>query len=387
MIDLANRSVQRNWRTPLHPHPDYRTAAFATEAMEKAYTVHSSNFFGNGAHSMTVSYVRTQYAIRIHPETLVGTDFHSKYNNLLAKMNERNGDDLLKPSYFETIEAIKRLVWKTCKSVCEAYANTGSSEPQSLQSYIQPQTLHIALAKDAHCEGGVAAEVIGDLSSSYQWDTSRIAQNNSQVINSYSWDIAPVPTKHFELSPAVQTFQASELSVTENATTNGPVQKVHNTAGTQFFFKPRFDLMAPEFDREVSVLGAIRSCGLDSRLKVSPFKGLVLLDSGLVAGMLLRWLEGWPLAEHPELSNRSFHKRWREQVEAIVKDLHRHGIVWGDVNVHNIFIDVDDDAWVIDFGGNCNVQFVDEELKETVEGDIQGLRRVFEEWLPVAGKK
>jgi tRNA A-37 threonylcarbamoyl transferase component Bud32 len=164
------------------------------------------------------------------------------------------------------------------------------------------------------------------------------------------------------------------------------VQKVHDTAGTQFFFKPRFDLMAPEFDREVSVLGAIRSTGLNSTLRVSPFKGLVLLDSGLVAGMLFGWLEGWPLAEHLELSNPGLHKRWQEQVEGIVKELHQHEIVWGDVNVHNIFIDVDGDAWVIDFGGNCNVQFVDEELKETVEGDVQGLRRVFEEWLPVAGK-
>jgi hypothetical protein len=354
--------------------------------MEKAYIVHSSNFFGNGPHSMTVSYARTQYSVRTYPETLVGTDFHSAYNALLAKIYERDEDGLLKPSYFETIEAIKHLVWETCTLVCEAYANTGSSEPQSLQSYIQPPTLHIALAKNASCEGGVVAKVIGDFSSSYSWDTSRVAQNNSHITNSYSWDIAPVPTQHFASSPAVQTFQASGIFVTENATTNGPVQQVHNTAGTQFFFKPRFDLMAPEFAREVSVLGAIRSSAMDRRLRVSPFKGLVLLDSGLVAGMLFEWLEGWPLAEHPELSNRSFHKRWQEQVEGIVKELHRHEIVWGDVNVHNIFIDVEGDAWVIDFGGNCNVQFVDEELKETFEGDMQGLRRVFEEWLPVAGK-
>lgn len=355
--------------------------------MEKAYIVHSSNFFGNGPHSMTVSYAGTQFSIQLRPETLVGTDFHSAYNALLAKMYERDEDGLLKPSYFDTIEAIKRLVWETCMPVCEAYANTEFSESQSLQDYIQPPTIHIALAKDAHCEGDVAARVIGDLSSNYPWDISRIAQNNSHITNSYSWDIAPVPQQQFTLGSTFKTFQASELFVTEKATTNGPVQQVHTATGTQFFFKPRFDLMAPEFDREVSVLGAIRGSGLDSTLRVSPFRGLVLLDSGLVAGMLFEWLEGWPLAEHPELSNPGLHKRWQEQVEAIVKDLHRHGIVWGDVNVHNIFIDMDGDAWVIDFGGNCNVQFVDEELKETFEGDIQGLRRVFEEWLPIVGKR
>lgn len=165
------------------------------------------------------------------------------------------------------------------------------------------------------------------------------------------------------------------------------MQQVHTTTGTQFFFKPRLDRMAPEFDREVSVLDAIISCGLDRTLKVSPFKGLVLLDNSLVAGMLFGWLDGSPLAEHLEMSNPSSHNLWQEQVEATVKELHRHKIVWGDVNVHNIFIDANADAWVIDFGGNCNVQFVNEELKETYEGDIQGLRRIFEEWIPVTGKQ
>jgi RIO-like serine/threonine protein kinase len=86
------------------------------------------------------------------------------------------------------------------------------------------------------------------------------------------------------------------------------------------------------------------------------------------------------------LLNPSFHKLWQEQVEATVKELHRQKIVWGDVNVHNIFIDTNANAWVIDFSGNCNVQFVDKELKETYEGDMQGLRRIFKEWMPVIGK-
>lgn len=242
------------------------------------------------------------------------------------------------------------------------------------------------MATDARGEGGVVATDIGDLSSSYPWDTSRCAQNSSQITNSYSWDIAPVPKQDLKRGSTVQSYQASELFITEKTTIDGPIQQVHNTTGTQFFFKPRFDLMAPEFDREVSVLGAIRNCGLDKTLKVSPFKGMVLLDNGLVAGMSFEWLKGWPLAEYPEMSDPSLHKRWQEQVETIVKVLHRNKIVWGDVNVHNIFIDLNYDAWVIDFGGNCNVQFVDEELKETFEGDMQGLRRIFEEWLPSAGK-
>lgn len=164
------------------------------------------------------------------------------------------------------------------------------------------------------------------------------------------------------------------------------MQQVRSASGVEFFFKPRFDLMVPEFDREICVLDAIRGYGLNTTLKVSPFRGLVLLDNGLVAGMLFIWPEGRPLAEHPRLSHPDFHSMWQQQVEAIVKELHRHQIIWGDVNVRNIFIDTNADAWVVDFGGNCNVEFVDEELKETYEGDIQGLRRVFGEWITAAGQ-
>jgi hypothetical protein len=56
--------------------------------------------------------------------------------------------------------------------------------------------MYISLIKDARCEGGVVAKVIGDLFSSYPWNTSRIAQSDSHITNSYSWDVAPVPTKH-----------------------------------------------------------------------------------------------------------------------------------------------------------------------------------------------
>ena len=45
--------------------------------------------------------------------------------------------------------------------------------------------------------------------------------------------------------------------------------------------------------------------------------------------------------------------------------LHDNDIVWGDVNPMNVVIDEAMDAWVIDFGGNNNVAFVDDEKRET----------------------
>ncbi|KAG9782651.1 hypothetical protein KCU75_g4835, partial [Aureobasidium melanogenum] len=348
--------------TPLDLHSYYYFVALTTTNMEKECIMHSSNFFGFSPHHMIVWHVGTQYSIRISLDALVGTEFHSTYNGLLAKLNDKDEDGLPKNSPFEIFEALQGLVWKTCISVSEAYANTESLRLESLQDYVKPHTIHIAMIKDARGEGGVVAKVVGDVSSNYPWSTARTAQTNNHITNSYGWDTAPIPNQDLKLGHMVQIFQASELFITKKATKAGPMQQVHTITGTQYFFKPRSDHMAPEFDREVSVLGEIISYGLDRTLKVSPLKGMVLLDNSIVAGMLFEWLEGSPLAENPGLSNPIFHKHWQEQVEAIVKELHRHKIVWGDVNVHNIFIDTNADAWVIDFGGNCNVQFIDEEL-------------------------
>jgi hypothetical protein len=367
--------------------------------MSEEYILHSSEFFSPPPHSMIVSYAGTQYSIRISPEALVGTDFHSRYNDLLAqtKENERDENGLPKHPFqlLDIYKALQHLVWETCKSVSETSMKPErpSTPPErSLQDYIQPPTLHLTIVKDAQSENGVTAKIVGDSSTNeYPWATAHTAQTARHLTNSYSFDLAPVATKDLPLRPmAVYTFQASELFVTRKWTEEaGPMQmqQVHTLTERGCFFKPRFDLMAPEFDREVAVLGAISRSGLDKTLRVSPFKGLVLLDNGLVVGMLFEWLEGSPLAECPELADRRLHERWREQVEGIVRELHRCGIVWGDVNVHNIFIDANGDAWVIDFGGNCNVEFIDEELKETYEGDLQGLRRVFEEWLPGMASK
>ncbi|WPG98459.1 Hypothetical protein R9X50_00125000 [Acrodontium crateriforme] len=355
--------------------------------MEGGCIVYSSNFLGNSPHSMVVWHAGMQYSIRISPDTLVGTGFHSTYEQLRAKLNQKAENGLPLHSPFKFIEDLQQLVWKACTSVSEAYANRKPREPANLQCYIQPLTIHIALAKDARAKGGVGARIIGDISSNYPWDTSRAAQTNNHITNSYSWDIAPARKQDLELGPTVQMIQGSELFIAQNSANAGPMQQVQTATGTQYFFKPRMDCKAPEFDREVSLLGAIIKYGLNKKLKVSPFKGLVVLENSLVVGMLFEWLKGWPLAEHPELSNPRFHKRWQEQVGATVNELHQHKIVWGDVNVHNIFIDANADAWVIDFGGNYNIQFVDKELKETYEGDLQGLRRIFDEWIPVTGKQ
>jgi tRNA A-37 threonylcarbamoyl transferase component Bud32 len=339
--------------------------------MKTPYVALKTDFFGSPPHTLIVICAATQFVISIPLDSLIGTAFHATYAGHISKLDEKNDVGLPKHPIFESLRPLEQLVCTQCISIFETYTTT--SESFSLQDYVQPAIFHLSIARDASSQNGVIAETV---------ETSKITQTMGDTNNSYSWGLGPVKIQELNASATVERFNASELFMNSNVTKAGLMQQVFTTTGKKFFFKPRMDLMMPEFDREVSVLRSIASCGLDKTLRISPFAGFVLLDNGLVAGMVFDWLEGAPLAEQTALQNQKFHGAWKEQVEAIVRELHRHSIVWGDVNVHNIFIDSNAAAWVIDFGGNCNVRFVDEAIKETYEGDKQGIRRVFDEWLP-----
>jgi tRNA A-37 threonylcarbamoyl transferase component Bud32 len=71
-------------------------------------------------------------------------------------------------------------------------------------------------------------------------------------------------------------------------------------------------------------------------------------------------------------------QKWKMQINETVRRLHEHGLVWGDVKPENVIIDRSACAWLIDFGGSGTDGWVDEDVKETVAGDLQGLQRVVE---------
>ena len=59
-----------------------------------------------------------------------------------------------------------------------------------------------------------------------------------------------------------------------------------------------------------------------------------------------------------------------------MEQLHEMGLIWGDGKPHNVVIDGDGDAWLIDFGGGWTKGWVDENLRGTKEGDEQAVNRI-----------
>ena len=151
--------------------------------------------------------------------------------------------------------------------------------------------------------------------------------------------------------------------------------------GSPFYFKPRVEMREPEFERELYILSRIKDAGLTARLRVPKLEGIVVSGDDTI-GMLMTLIDGTHLRS-PDLRGRhEWHGIWEGQLRAIIQELHAYGIVWGDVHPMNIIIDEAMNAWAIDFGGMNNVAFVDDEKRETIEGDWQGITRIFQDWLP-----
>lgn len=75
---------------------------------------------------------------------------------------------------------------------------------------------------------------------------------------------------------------------------------------------------------------------------------------------------------------RSLKQKWVLQITNGVEQLHRAGIVWGDMKPENIGIYQNEDAWLIDFGGGYMEGCVPRELAGSIEGDTIGPEKTME---------
>lgn len=77
-----------------------------------------------------------------------------------------------------------------------------------------------------------------------------------------------------------------------------------------------------------------------------------------------------------ETISKATREKWAGQIRETVDRLHEFGVVWGDGKAGNVFIDDQDNAWLIDFGGGWTEGWVDEEVADTVEGDEQAVNSI-----------
>jgi serine/threonine protein kinase len=155
--------------------------------------------------------------------------------------------------------------------------------------------------------------------------------------------------------------------------------------GKQYHFKPVQE--EHSFLREFGILYKLAKTGLNVKCRVPTIYSLIHYtnEEESILGFLMEVINSKDKMstlfrrENTESEQR---QKWFSQIEETVRQLHENGIVWGDIKPNNVLIDKEDNAWVVDFGGGYNAGFVDEDVIETVEGDVQGVSRI-KKWLKV----
>ncbi|KAI9752049.1 MAG: hypothetical protein M4579_005777 [Chaenotheca gracillima] len=166
----------------------------------------------------------------------------------------------------------------------------------------------------------------------------------------------------------------------DSAALPGVPRKASIDGQNDAFFKLVFPGDINSTRRELIAYAKIQSAQFGAEIRTSRLQGVVQdKATGRVVGLLLSYIDCNQTAlcgvgTDPNRSSRR--QKWIDQITSTLKALHAHQIVWGDAKPANILIDVHDDAYLIDFGGSYTNGWVDKELANTMEGDLQALDKI-----------
>ncbi|KAL2367996.1 hypothetical protein BDBG_08155 [Blastomyces gilchristii SLH14081] len=187
----------------------------------------------------------------------------------------------------------------------------------------------------------------------------------------------------YEFRVRLLSFHPSQVQICAACPENAlltPPEKVLVDGNMICFFKPLGAGEKRSALRELESYRRIEELRVDRRLQVPRLWGLVRDDkNSRCLGLLLSWVECRHMTLESALrSDDSFtlRQKWAGQLTATLNHLHRGGVIWGDAKAANVLIDVNNDLWVIDFGGGYSQGWVEKEKAETIDGDKEGLLKI-----------
>lgn len=132
--------------------------------------------------------------------------------------------------------------------------------------------------------------------------------------------------------------------------------------------------------REILTYSKIHMAVFDLPILTSQLEGLIQDDDGYVMGLALSYINCGRATlncidgHDPNFSE--LRQKWVDQISQTLTQFHSHNIIWGDAKPANVLIDVNENAYLIDFGGGYTEGWVEKEKSNSTEGDLQGLENI-----------
>jgi hypothetical protein len=185
------------------------------------------------------------------------------------------------------------------------------------------------------------------------------------------------------LATWTSSFEPSQLETSfkrpEDALLKAPEKVLVHGDKTAYFFKAFNPGAIKQAKVELETYKRIATAKIKFDVNICHLHGVVQDKRGLLIGMLLTYINHQhrtlQIAVQPDTSPL-LRQRWVSQVKEAVTELHRVGIIWGDAKPENILVDMQDNAWIADFGGGYTEGWVKRESAGTKEGDLQGLAKI-----------
>lgn len=187
------------------------------------------------------------------------------------------------------------------------------------------------------------------------------------------------------IDASLPCYLPEQIKVVEQLVCGGGTVCLVQVDGCQMLCKARFNGLSDyNLKREIDCLQKISQASFLGRISVPKLLGYVKHPRfSSILGLLREWvpskdnLRDLKKAEFPDFPKEVRLKVGRQIMET-VELLHGIEVIWGDAKPSNVVIDLNNDAWLIDFGGGWLEGWVDENLQDTVEGDKQGVKRILE---------
>ena len=323
---------------------------------------------------ITVRYVGAIFYLRWSPTHLAAApDLLQYYMRHLEELREEgedhNGLDLVQPFI----------------PLMDQLAPKSKQAPFSLHDYLYPQWFQLKATID---EGGwaILPEQEENVEPPFCPPGLALCSNQMRSLDLNTWVPRCVSSHEIEL-PA---------NAEEHPLLHIPTKVILKESQTECFFKG----LGAGYTGSISEIAAFRTVAeatgngsLASDARICRLHGLVVDTLGKhkmqkrVVGMLLNYISpkrrgilGTLQCVAYEESSRKHLRRWADELERQLSDLHGAGCIWGDAKPENLLVDINDNVWFIDFGGGYTPGWVEKDQQHTQGGDLAAMKKI-RQWL------